>query len=229
VVDMKLTTIVAVLACAACTAPTPAPPVEVSPPVAATPTTSSPPTARISPAALLTPVDFGAGYSLAEPSAVQSPPTEPAYLLPVMECAALPPGAPDYSGALVSAGLLQLYAAPRGHYDSLTVWRYRGTGAADAIREVRDQLRLCPRNESVAEENTRVTRTWTVLATDFAGAGSLAIRNELARNAVVSDVDFHVIVRRGDAVASLWLSDQRWTAARLRAIGQRIAARLADA
>jgi hypothetical protein len=173
---------------------------------------------------LLTPGDFGSGYSVKDPVVEQGPPMEPTYLLPVMEC-----GAPSTSGAAVSAGLLQLYAAPRGHFDSLTIWRYRGTGAADAIRELRDQLRLCARTESVGDEGKLVTRTWTVLATDFAGAdGSLAVRNELARDGVVSDVDFHVVVRRGDAVASLWLSDQRWTTARLRAIGQRIAARLAD-
>jgi hypothetical protein len=128
----------------------------------------------------------------------------------------------------VTAGLSQLYAAPRGHFDLLTVWRYRGDGVASAMTELREQLRRCARNESVVEEDIRIVRTWTVLASDFAGPGSVALRNELRRDGVVSDVDFHVIVPRGDAVASLWLSDQRWTTARLRAIGQRLASRLED-
>jgi hypothetical protein len=217
---MKLAVLVTILACAACTQPDPvaAPPAPPEP----SPSTAAPSVAAVPHAALLTPEDFGAGYSVKEQATTVPPPSEPAYLLPVMDC----PDAGGPSRESVTAGLSQLYAAPRGHFDSLTVWRYRGDGAAHAMTELREQLRRCARSESVGDENTTVVRTWTLLATDFAGPGSVALRNELRRDGVVSDVDFHVIVPHGDMVASLWLSDQRWTTARLRAIGQRLAARL---
>jgi hypothetical protein len=215
----------AVLACAlsGCTtaAPvaTPAPPPDSSAAVGAAP---------VSRAALLTPDDFGPGYTVAEPAEEAAQPVEPAYLLPIMDCPEWRPGPDGPSGTLVLAGARQLYAAPRGHFDGLAVWRYRAGGAERALREVRDQLRLCARYERTGDEDSVVTTTWTVLAGDFAGAGSVAVRTELARDGVVSNVDFFVIVRRADAVATLWLSDQRWTKEALLMVGQRMASRLAD-
>lgn len=238
---MRRTVAAAVLACAVagCTAPATAPgaaPVApaVTPSATASPTgptagpTPPPPAVRVSRAALLTPGDFGAGYTVAEPAEEAAPPVEPAYLLPVMDCPQWQPGPDGPSGAAVLAGARQLYAAPRGHYDGLAVWRYRPGAAERAVREAADQVRVCPTYESVGDEDVRVSRTWTVLARDFAGPGALVLRTELARNGTVSDVDFFVIVRRDDAVAALWLSDQRWTTARLRAVGARMASRLAD-
>jgi len=230
----------AILACAVagCTAPATAPEaVGVAPAVTPSATDGTtgptarptpPPAIRVSRAALLTPGDFGSGYTVAEPAEEAAPPVEPAYLLPVMDCPQWQPGPGGPSGAAVLAGARQLYAAPRGHYDGLAVWRFRPGAAAQAMREVADQVRLCPTFESVGDEDVRISRTWTVLARDFAGPGALVLRTELARNGTVSDVDFFVIVQRDDAVAALWLSDQRWTTDRLRAVGQRMASRLAD-
>ncbi|HZN17848.1 MAG TPA: hypothetical protein VFB84_06605 [Micromonosporaceae bacterium] len=176
------------------------------------------------PAALLLAADFGPAYALSGPVLSETGATPSVRLLDTMECPAWQPGSGG-SAALVLDQARQLYAAPRGHFDSMAVWRFRAAGAVTALAEVREQLRRCAREELV-EGDVPVVIRWTVLATGVAGQESLLVRVENRRGGELFNVDFFVVVRQSSVVASVWLSDQRWTTDRLRALATRVATRL---
>jgi hypothetical protein len=126
----------------------------------------------------------------------------------------------------VRGGTSVTFKAPRGHFDGHEIWRFDAPWAGTAMREIRDRLRLCPRVDAPGDPGVVTTSEWILLDSGFAGADSLAVRHSAAANGVVKNVDFFVVVRHGDLLGSLWLSDQRWTAPRLRDIGRAMAARL---
>lgn len=181
-----------------------------------------PPSAPAEPvtAALLAPADFGPGYAVDADA-----PGEPSALFAVLAC---PRWTAPTEGAAVQAVATarRTYDAPRGHFDQLDVLRYADGSAAAAMTATRDELAACARFEEPGDPGVTVRTTWTVLATAFAGDESLAVRQQVFENDKLSNVDFHVAVRRGDAVAYAWLSDQRWTEGDLRALGRRMADRL---
>ncbi|HET8658767.1 MAG TPA: hypothetical protein VFM55_07185 [Micromonosporaceae bacterium] len=189
------------------------------------PTAATTSTLPALPAALLLASDFGSAYALSGSVLSETGPTPSVRLLDPMECRAGQPGPGGGSAALVLDQARQLYAAPRGHFDSMAVWRFRAAGATTALAEVREQLRRCAREELIDVDVPVVVR-WTVLTTGVAGQESLVVRAETRRGGELFNVDFFVVVRQDPVVASVWLSDQRWTTDRLRALGTRVAARL---
>lgn len=173
-------------------------------------------------AAALKPADMGAGYSV-EGEVPWSP--FPGPTVPGESCGAWRPSEPGASSH-VRGGYSVSFKAPRGHYDGQDIWRFDAQWAVVAMRETRGRLRLCPRVEAPGDPGVVTMSQWTLIDSDFAGADSLAVRHDAAANGVVRNVDFFVVVRQGDVVGSLWLSDQRWTAPRLREVGRAMAARL---
>ncbi|WP_446219389.1 hypothetical protein [Micromonospora sp. IBHARD004] len=204
-------------------------------PIAGAPTSSAPSATPTPPpaataslltavaAALLTPADFGPGYAVDSDG-----PADPGAVRFVSACPSWRPPAGTAEGQVV-AGSARTFRAPRGHYDALQVLRYAGDGAAAAMEYAQRRLTACARYEEAADPGVTVATTWTVLGSGFAGADSLAVRQRIERNGMLSNVDFHLLVRQGDLLAYVWLSDQRWTEEALRALGDRVAARLCAA
>jgi len=196
---------------------------------ATSPTASATPHVTDSPAplgpAILRPSDFGDGYAVE--SETQRVAAEP-IMLAGMQCQTWQP-AGEASMAHVRAGYDRLFKAPRGHYDGQSVWRFEGDWAVTAMRELRDQLRVCAKVEERDYPDVKVVLARTVLASGFAGADSLIVKDRATRDGLVANVDFYVVVRQGELISVLWLSDQRWTADRLREVGRRLAARLCAA
>jgi len=197
-------------------------PAKPSPTAPATPRATTPPVA-LGPA-MLRPSDFGAGYTIESETPLVSPDSS---LLGGVQCPEWQP-AGEASTAHVLGGHDRLFDAPRGHFDGQSVWRFDGEWAVTAMRELRDQLRICARAEFREVVDFDVV-TRTILASGIAGADSLIVRDRHTRNGLVSNVDFYVVVRQGELVAVLWLSDQRWTVDRMRDVGRRMATRLCAA
>jgi hypothetical protein len=193
------------------------------PPTASASTTPGPPSLR---AAALDAADLGAGYSV---DAENPRPRFPGGTIPRGVCAAWSRPAvavTDY----VRDGYSVTFKAPRGHYDGHEVWRFDNANwAATAMREVQDWLRTCRRQDGGVDPGVTGVSEWTVLAAGFAGAESIAVRHTQQRNGTVSNVDFYVVVRHGDLIGALWLSDQRWTPESLLNLGRALAARLCAA
>jgi hypothetical protein len=183
---------------------------------AAQPATPSVPAEPVT-AALLPPPDFGPGYAINADA-----PGDPGGMFAVLVCPRWTPPA-EGAAAHAVATAQRTYDAPRGHTDELDVLRYADRWAAGAMTEIRDALAACARFEAPGDPGVTVRTAWTVLATAFAGDESVAVRQQVFENDKLSNVDFHVAVRRGDVVAYAWLSDQRWTEDDLRALGRRMA------
>lgn len=187
-----------------------------------TPVLTASPVASVT-AALLVAAEFGPGYAIDSDG-----PADPEAVRFASACPDWRPPAGTVEGPVVAASA-RTFRAPRGHFDSLQVLRYAGDGAAAAMEYAERRLTACPQYEEVADPGVIVATTWSVLATGFAGAESLAVRQRTERNGVLSNVDFYLLVRQGDLVAYVWLSDQRWTGEALRALGGRVAVRLCAA
>lgn len=202
----------------------------VPPPPPPLPLTTASASATASPLSLRTtalePAQLGAGYSVEG----EYPPSR--FLggtTPGETCDAWSPPAVAASEH-VRDGYHVLFNAPRGHHDGHEVWRFDDVGwAATAMQELRSLLQVCARQEGPVDPGVIGVSEWTILATGFAGADSITVRHTEKRNGTVSNVDFYVVVRHGDLIGALWLSDQRWTPAQLLDLGRTLAARLCAA
>ena len=171
-------------------------------------------------AALPSAADMGRGYLISSDQ-----PAVAADLGSSVSCPASAAVSPT-AVAVHRGGTTRSFKAPRGHVDAVTVHEYADAGAGRAWHAVRDRIHRCAKVTLRLDDGKPGFQRWSELATDFAGDHSVVARSEFSESGRVTNVDYFVYVQQDSLVLEAWLSDQRWTAVRLRALAERLAERM---
>lgn len=205
--------LVALLLVGGCTPAAPRPAPVVSSTAVSRPPSASPAAAPVA-QALLSPSEMGSGYAVSS----DAPETDADVLHGTMTC-------PDWVPGMATSSATRTFSAPRGHYDAQSVLRL--PDATAMITMLRAALDRCADQRTTVEDGVVARSLWDLMAEGFAGPDSVAIRLRAYRDRTLSNTDYFVIVRKDSVLTAFWLSDQRWTAAHLTALGRRAAAKLA--